>query len=230
MCSQPCRAPRVQRDSLLVAAALSPAEKLHQWRHLTPEREREGEKSPLVEVLPRGLGVDRGQLRIEAISRSTRSSTDDERVLAQDGPLRLVVQLQVHPVDGVVVAALLGGADEVAAQLGPGGLRRHRLGPEDRRVGGHPRRQPTLLQQGEQPAAPPDVVVGQVELGDPVVGQAQPVLGRVAVQQPELDRPVDLGVHQGQLVLGDRPQRPLPQVQHPVDGPVARGSPGGRTR
>src|SRR5918994_3885827 len=56
-----------------------------------------------------------------------------ERVLAQDRPLRLVVQLQMHPVDRVVVAALLGGADEVAAQLGSRGLGRNRLRPEGRR-------------------------------------------------------------------------------------------------
>src|ERR1700730_14679040 len=34
-----------------------------------------------------------------------------ERVLAQHGPLGLVVQLQVHPVHGEVTAALLGPAD-----------------------------------------------------------------------------------------------------------------------
>src|SRR5207247_2160330 len=36
-----------------------------------------------------------------------------ERVLAQDGALGLVVELQVDPVDGVVAAALLGLADEL---------------------------------------------------------------------------------------------------------------------
>ena len=48
------------------------------------------------------------------------------RVLAQHGALRLVVQLEVHPVDGEVAPALLRALDEVAAQLGPGGLRRAR--------------------------------------------------------------------------------------------------------
>ena len=47
-----------------------------------------------------------------------------ERVLAQHRALGLVVELEVHPVDGEVAAVLLGRADEVAAQLGPGGLRR----------------------------------------------------------------------------------------------------------
>src|SRR6185437_7542287 len=42
-----------------------------------------------------------------------------ERVLAQHGPLSLVVQLEVHPVDGEVAPLLLGPADELAAQLGP---------------------------------------------------------------------------------------------------------------
>src|SRR6516225_10025050 len=57
-----------------------------------------------------------------------------ERVLAQHGPLGLVVQLQVHPVDGEVTPLLLRPADELAAQLGPGGLRRDRLGLEDVQV------------------------------------------------------------------------------------------------
>jgi hypothetical protein len=43
-----------------------------------------------------------------------------ERVLAQDGPLGLVVELEVDPVDGVVAAALLGLADELAPEAGPG--------------------------------------------------------------------------------------------------------------
>src|SRR5206468_882380 len=47
-----------------------------------------------------------------------------ERVLAQDGALGLVVELQVHPVDGVVALALLGLADELAPQAGPRGLGR----------------------------------------------------------------------------------------------------------
>src|SRR5262249_12207423 len=53
-----------------------------------------------------------------------------ERVFAEHRALRLVVELQVHPVDGVVALALLGALDEGAAQAGPRRLRRgvHRLG------------------------------------------------------------------------------------------------------
>src|SRR5580704_5450426 len=61
-----------------------------------------------------------------------------ERVLAQHGPLGLVVQLEVHPVDGEVAPLLLGPADELTAQLGPRRLRRHRLGLEDVDVAGRP--------------------------------------------------------------------------------------------
>ena len=43
------------------------------------------------------------------------------------------------------------------------------------------------------------------------------MLGRVPVEQPELDRPVDLGVDQAELVLPHGAQRPLPQVEDPVD-------------
>src|SRR6266487_6548283 len=54
-----------------------------------------------------------------------------ERVLAEHRALGLVVQFQVHPVHGEVTAPLLGAADELAAQPGPGGLRRHGLRLED---------------------------------------------------------------------------------------------------
>src|SRR3954453_5386558 len=47
-----------------------------------------------------------------------------ERVLAQDGALGLVVELQVHPVDRVGPLALLGPADELAPQPCPRGLGR----------------------------------------------------------------------------------------------------------
>src|SRR3712207_7377303 len=41
-----------------------------------------------------------------------------EGVLAQHGALGLVVELEVHPVDGEVAALLLGPADELPAQPG----------------------------------------------------------------------------------------------------------------
>src|SRR5271156_5937223 len=47
-----------------------------------------------------------------------------ERVLAQDGALGLVVEFEVHPVDGEIPTGGLGGADEFAAQPRAGGLRR----------------------------------------------------------------------------------------------------------
>src|SRR4051794_4732311 len=46
-----------------------------------------------------------------------------ERVLAQHRALRLVVELEVHPVDGEVPAALLGPLDELATQPRPSRLR-----------------------------------------------------------------------------------------------------------
>ena len=76
-----------------------------------------------------------------------------ERVLAQHGALGLVVELEVHPVDGEVAALLLGLADELAAQPGAGGLRRHVLGLEDPRLVGHPLDLAGPLQQVVQAAA-----------------------------------------------------------------------------
>ena len=43
-----------------------------------------------------------------------------EGVLAEHGPLRLVVELEVHPVDGEVAAAFLGAPDELAPEPGAG--------------------------------------------------------------------------------------------------------------
>ena len=77
-----------------------------------------------------------------------------ERVLAQHGALGLVVQLQVHPVDGVVALAFLRPLDELATQPGPGGLRRRLLGLEDLDVGGDPVDLLAALEQAvEAPAA-----------------------------------------------------------------------------
>src|SRR5205823_10963905 len=60
------------------------------------------------------------------------------RVLAQNGALGLVVQLQMNPVHREVPTFLLGPADEVAPQLRAGRLWRHVLGLEYREVRGHP--------------------------------------------------------------------------------------------
>src|SRR5436305_4908361 len=46
-----------------------------------------------------------------------------ERVLAEHRALGLIVELQVHPVDGEVPPALLGLLDELAPQLGARRLR-----------------------------------------------------------------------------------------------------------
>src|SRR5664279_3953393 len=66
--------------------------------------------------------------------------TGPERVLEQHRPLRLVVQLEVHPIDGVVPPGVLGRRDELAAQSGPGGLWRHRGRLDDPVLGDHLRR------------------------------------------------------------------------------------------
>src|SRR5262245_53451224 len=58
-----------------------------------------------------------------------------ERVLAEHCALRLVVQLQVHPVDGEVAPLLLRVPDELATQPRPGGLRGRLLRLEDLQVG-----------------------------------------------------------------------------------------------
>ena len=80
-----------------------------------------------------------------------------------------------------------------------------------------------LLQQVEEPAAAVDVVVGEVELGDPRVLQRQAVLGAVALDELVLDDPVDLGVDQARgRRTRRRSQRALPQVEDLLVDRVAR--------
>src|SRR4029450_2461899 len=117
-----------------------------------------------------------------------------ERVLAQDGALGLVVELQVDPVDRVVALALLGPADELAPEAGPGGLRRGLDRLVDGLVGGDPLDHVALLQPVEQPALAVDVVVLQVDEGDLGVAERQVVLGAVGLDQLVLDHPVALAV------------------------------------
>src|ERR1700722_5474222 len=45
-----------------------------------------------------------------------------ERIFAQHGALSLVIELEVHPVDGEIAAGRLGGADELTPQPCPRGL------------------------------------------------------------------------------------------------------------
>src|SRR5687768_203997 len=76
-----------------------------------------------------------------------------ERVLAEHGALRLIVQLQVHPVDGVVALPLLGLADELAPQPRPRRLRRLEAagtGAVDLLVGDHAVDHPTGLHPVEE--------------------------------------------------------------------------------
>src|ERR1700679_2781782 len=117
-----------------------------------------------------------------------------ERILAQHGALSLIVELEVHPVDGEIATCGLGGADELAAQPRPGGLPRLIHRRVDLLVGGDPRRETFALQQIEDSAAALDVVVRQVELGDLRVGQFHVVAVLVTLEQLALDHPVDFGV------------------------------------
>src|SRR5262245_20571579 len=59
-----------------------------------------------------------------------------ERVLAEDGLALGVVELQIDPVDAIVLALQVGLADELAAEASAGGLRRRVLGARDGLVGG----------------------------------------------------------------------------------------------
>src|SRR5690606_11149254 len=121
------------------------------------------------------------------------------------------------PVDGEVPPALLSALDELPAQPGAGRLRRDGLGLEDLEVPGDPLDRSATLEEVVETAVAADIVVGQIELGDPRVAQRQPVLGAVALDETPLDHPVDLPLDQGQIVGLDRLEGALPQVEGPLD-------------
>src|SRR3989304_3741989 len=98
-----------------------------------------------------------------------------ERVLAQHRSLRLIVELEVNPVDCEVPACCLGCGDEVAPQFGARGLRRILDGVVDRFVLGDPLDQALALENVEDTPAAFDVVVRQVELRDLGIGQIETV-------------------------------------------------------
>src|SRR4029450_3319844 len=88
-----------------------------------------------------------------------------ERVLAEDGALGLVVELEVDPVDGVVAAAFLGLADELAAEAGPGGLGGLLGGAVDGPVVAHPLDRAVAVPQVVDAPPAVDHVVGQRHTG-----------------------------------------------------------------
>src|SRR5664279_2851160 len=115
-----------------------------------------------------------------------------ERVFAQDGPLRLVVELQVHPVHRVVALALLGLLDEGAAQLRAGGLRRRVHRDLDVLVVRDAIDLTAALEQVVERPRPADVVVREIEQRDARVRQREVVLLAVRLDEVVLDHPVDL--------------------------------------
>src|SRR3954451_13776532 len=168
-------------------------------------------RSPTTSPSPTRLPDGRSHARDELVAPLVDGL---ERVLAQDGALRLVVEFEVHPVDGEVAALLLGPADELPAQPGAGGLRRHVLGLEDARLVRDAVDLAVALEQVVQPAGAADVVVGEVHLGDPRMAQRQVPLGAVALDEVELGGPVDLAVDVREVLYTDGLEHPAPQLEH----------------
>src|ERR1700691_3284431 len=122
----------------------------------------------------------------------------------------------MYPVDGEVAPLLLGPADELAAQLRPGVLRRDGLGLENVQVPGDPVYGAVALEQVVQAPVAAYVVIGQVQLSDPGRRKRQVMPGPVPLDQLVFGDPVDLP---GDLVEApglDRAECPLPHLQHPL--------------
>src|SRR5680860_535924 len=140
-----------------------------------------------------------------------------EGVLAEHGPLRLVVQLEMDPVHREVPATFLRALYELSPKSRPGALWWDGLGLEDPQIVADPRHGPAALEQVVQPPVPVNVVVGQVELGYPGVAHREAVLSAVPLDQLPLDHPVDLPLHETQIAGLDRLEPAFPQVEGAID-------------
>src|SRR5262245_17292475 len=115
-----------------------------------------------------------------------------ERVLAEDGLALRVVELQVDPVDAVVLTLQVRLTDELAAQARAGGLRRHVLGLLDDVVVGDPVHVIAVGQAVVDALVGPDVVVLQVEQRHLGVPPGEAVAVHEVVDELPLDDPVEL--------------------------------------
>src|SRR5579871_1153129 len=153
-----------------------------------------------------------------------------ERVLAQHGALRLVVELEVDPVHGVVAAALFGPLDELAPQPCPRRLWRLVDGDVDLLVGAHALDEAAGLQAVEEAPLAVDVVVLKVDESNARVGERHLVAVLVGLHQLVLDDPVALPVelHRVVLQLGEtvlpHAQRLLLEGAEPLLVLVAQGA------
>src|SRR5437867_2589694 len=86
-----------------------------------------------------------------------------ERVLAEDRLALRIVELQVDPVDAIVLALQVRLPDELTAQPRPGGLWRHVLGLLDRLVVGDPVHVVVTDEAVVDALVGPDVVILEVQ-------------------------------------------------------------------
>src|SRR6516165_1592364 len=112
-----------------------------------------------------------------------------ERVLAEHRPLGLVVELEMDPVHGEVTAAFLGPPDELAPELGPGGLRRLIDGRLDLLVGARAFDEVAVLHFVKEPPVATDVVILEVHQRDLRVGQGNAFPPAIMLDQAVLDHP-----------------------------------------
>src|SRR5262245_17590503 len=117
-----------------------------------------------------------------------------ERILAENRLALRVVQLEVDPVDPIVLALQVGLTNELAAQPRPRRLRRYVLGLLDRLVVGDAVHHVASGQLVVDAAIGPDVVVLEVHQRDLGVPPAQTVARHVALDPLALDDPVELAL------------------------------------
>src|SRR5689334_4375151 len=159
----------------------------------------------------------RNHTRNRALTFPRSASPPGRRPNGTDPCTTPCVELEVDPVDGEIAALLLSSPDEVAAQPGPSGLRRHGLALEDLQIVADPGGLSLPLQQVVQTTTPVDVVICEVYLRDPGMRHRHVVLGPVPLDELVLHHPVDFGTDPVEVLGLDRVERAAPQFEHLLD-------------
>ena len=115
-----------------------------------------------------------------------------KRVFERQGALRLVIEFEVHPIDGVVPALFFGSLYEGTPESSPCGLRSAHDGLAYRIIGNDPLGLITALQSVEQTPSRIDVVIEQIDHRDLRVSERQCAALSIFINESTFGYPIDL--------------------------------------
>ena len=106
--------------------------------------------------------------------------------------MSVVVELEVHPVDGEVPVVSFGGLDEASPQLRPGGLGWVGEGPRDVIVGDDLFHHSAPFQDVIEAAFRNHIVIREVDQSQLGIAQSEPSLGAVLLDEMVFGHPITL--------------------------------------